>query len=105
MFMRKGAEVVQLAGTVMIVIITAILTWNFISGGNAAASELEYEDEGGQTVSNTCSLDRDCENNPSGSKCYQIYDSENIGDFTAFCGCVKNEDCTVGVCGKNNRCS
>jgi hypothetical protein len=102
--MTKGFEVNQVIGTFMILIITAILTWNFISGGYETASAKEQEQ--GETISFDCSTDRDCESNPNGARCYNIYNIDHPEDIASFCGCVTNEDCELGgICGQDNRCS
>jgi hypothetical protein len=51
-----------------------------------------------------CKTDAYCLNNPKekGNKCLLIYP----GDFVPFCGCLTTEeDCKVGSCGSNNKCS
>jgi hypothetical protein len=103
--MTKGFEVIQVIGTFMILIVTAIITWNFISGGyETTASAKEYEND--EIVSMTCSTDKDCESSPYGVKCYNIYSTDHPEDFASFCGCIVNEDCLYsGTCGQNNRCS
>lgn len=49
-----------------------------------------------------CKTDDYCLNNPkeNGKRCIQIYPES----FTPFCGCLKTDDCKVGVCGSNNKC-
>lgn len=48
----------------------------------------------------TCNADDDCLSDPKGSKCLVIYPSE----FSPFCGCLTDNDCSGGICGSDNKC-
>jgi len=95
----KGFDI---APVVVGAVILAILAIAFVNNFWTSTT-IKKDTETEEPVDEGCKRDDDCIDNPDGSICLLIYP----GDFSLFCGCLKNEDCKdkrSGVCGAENKC-
>ena len=93
--MRKGFEwAVNIMIALILFIVAVGVFWAAIRGETPPVDSEPVE------PSKTCLSDDDCIGKADGNKCLVIYP----GDFTAFCGCITNDDCEVGFCGEDNKC-
>ena len=122
--MRKGFEwSISILIAVVLLIFSIFIFWNYIAGSRPPQcndgvdndgdglidypNDPECTDENDNSESDltlekqSCDTDADCQDNPDGSRCLQIYP----GDFKPFCGCISNNDCGGYVCDPDNKCS
>jgi len=122
--MRKGFEwSISILIAVILLIFSVAMFWDYIAGSRPPQckdsvdndgdgltdypADPECTDKNDNSESDLtlekqfCDTDADCQSNPDGSRCLQIYP----GDFKQFCGCVSNNDCGGYVCGTDNKCS
>jgi hypothetical protein len=97
--MGKGVEAsIGIMMAVVMGVITAVLVWTAINGRNPpSTSPIDTPD-----MTEGCNNDANCADNINGKKCMLTYP----GDYTSFCGCIKDQDCPNGgdICGPNNKC-
>jgi hypothetical protein len=98
LLIMKGTdwEIILVAFVFMILFVSLI----FVS---TVSSKPPTESTTNVTEKKYCKTDEDCVNNSKekGKRCLLIYP----GDFVPFCGCLTSEDCKVGNCESNNKCS
>jgi hypothetical protein len=121
--MRKGLDWhISLMMAVILLIFSVAIFWKAIAGSSPQCKDNIDNDGDGLTdypadpdctseddisegniilEKQGCDTDTDCLGNPNGSKCLQVWP----GDINPFCGCISNNDCGVGVCGTNNKCT
>jgi len=97
----KGYELtIYVIGAAVIFIIAVGLVWGYVTGNLKKSGKPVNP----AIQSDICRSDGDCDTNPNGALCIQVYP----GNFTSFCGCVINEDCLNrrgGICGSENKCA
>lgn len=93
--MRKGDVEIYLMAFILMILLVAIVV-------SSASGKLTVEEKETKTKeTGVCKTDDDCKDIVEGTRCLLIYP----GDFVPFCGCLKSEDCKVGNCDSNNKCS
>ena len=94
--MEKGIEFsVNLIIAFILFIFAVVIFWTVIN-------PVQRTEEATGLKTNLCKVDADCSSNSGGSRCLIIFPGDY--NFTPFCGCLTNKDCSGDFCGSNSKC-
>ncbi|MEM3609837.1 MAG: hypothetical protein QW076_02940 [Candidatus Anstonellales archaeon] len=95
--MKKGLEFsINLIVAFILFILAVIVFW-------LAFNPVGKVEEARGLKTDFCKTDTDCSSNIEGTRCLITFPGDY--NFTPFCGCLTTNDCKVGYCDSNNKCS